>query len=116
MEDYSFANYSVYDLRRYLISKGITVGSFRKASLVKLAEATAALCLEDNIDFHDDVLDLTSVPLLFLTKTNKNSSQSNKFRPRLSRFFTASPQVHLTRLFIDEGKNNLKSSTDLTPV
>ena len=55
MEDYSFANYSVYDLRRYLIFKGITVESFRKASLVKLAEATVILVLEDEIDFHEDV-------------------------------------------------------------
>ena len=67
MKDYSFVNYSVYDVRRYLIFEGITVASFRKASVVKIAEATATLGLKDNIDFHEDVLDLTSVPLLFLT-------------------------------------------------
>ena len=98
MEDYSSANYSVYDLRSYLIPKGITVGSFRKASLVKLAEATATLCLEDNSDFHEDVLDLTLVPLLFLTKTNKNSSQSDKFRPRPFRLDFSLPLHRFIRL------------------
>ena len=55
MADYSFTNYSasVYDFRRYLISKGTTVGSFRKASLVNLGKTAAMLGLEDNIDFHD---------------------------------------------------------------
>ena len=51
MEDYSCANCSVSDLRRFLISKGITVGTFKKASLVKLR-------LDGNIGFQEDVLDL----------------------------------------------------------
>ncbi|KXJ08989.1 hypothetical protein AC249_AIPGENE17522, partial [Exaiptasia diaphana] len=59
MEDYSYANRSVYDLRRYLISKGITVGTFKKSSLVKLAEAASTLNLQDNVDFHEGVLDLS---------------------------------------------------------
>lgn len=51
MEDYSYPNCSVSDLRRFLISKGITVGTFKKASLVKLR-------LDGNIVFQEDVLDL----------------------------------------------------------
>lgn len=51
MEDYSYANCSVSNLRRFLISKGITVGTFKKASLVKLR-------LDGNIGFQEDVLDL----------------------------------------------------------
>ena len=65
MEAFNFAHWSVYDLKRYLISKGITVGNFKKASLVKLADAAASLHLEDIVHFHENKG--------FLAKTSKEN-------------------------------------------
>ena len=89
MEDYLFANNSVYDSRRYLISKRITVGSFRKANLLKLAEAASTRGLEDNIEFDDNVLDETErlringvrMPDPFSIPENKLTNQLNNVPP-----------------------------------
>lgn len=50
---------NVYNLRNFLLSKGITVAKCKKADLVKLAKAAINLGLEGNIDFHEDSLDLS---------------------------------------------------------
>ena len=52
-------NYSVYELRMFLISKGVTVGSSKKTELLKLAQAAISVGLMENVDFHDDVFDLS---------------------------------------------------------
>ena len=55
-------NYSVYELRIFLISKGVTVGSIKKIELLKLAEAAIlSVGLTENVDFHDYVLDLSDL-------------------------------------------------------
>eukprot|EP00112_Aurelia_sp_Birch-Aquarium-sp1_P010992 Seg2322.5 transcript_id=Seg2322.5/GoldUCD/mRNA.D3Y31 product="hypothetical protein" protein_id=Seg2322.5/GoldUCD/D3Y31 len=50
---------NVYNLRNFLLSKGITVAKCKKADLVKLAKAAINLGLEGNVDFHEDSLDLS---------------------------------------------------------
>ncbi len=50
---------NVYNLRNFLISKGITVSKCNKTDLVKLAKAAINLGLNDNVDFHEDSLDLS---------------------------------------------------------
>ena len=50
---------NVYNLRNFLLSRGVTVSKSRKADLVKLAKAAINLGLEGNVDFHEDPLDLS---------------------------------------------------------
>ena len=52
-------NYSVYELRMFLISKGVPVGSSKKTELLKLAQSAISVGLMENVDFHDDVFDLS---------------------------------------------------------
>ena len=54
-----FQKMNVYNLRNFLMSRGITVSDSNKKDLVKLAEAAATMGLPSNVEFHDDVLDLS---------------------------------------------------------
>ena len=49
----------VYNLRDFLLSRGITVSKCRKADLIKLAKASINLGLEGKVDFHEDPLDIS---------------------------------------------------------
>ena len=54
-----FRQMNVYNLRSFLISRGITVSNLNKDDLVKLAEAAATMGLPTNVEYHDDDFDLT---------------------------------------------------------
>ncbi len=58
-EDEEIERMSVYDLRRILMSKGITVSNKRKSELVVLAKAAIRLGLASNVKYHEDNLDLS---------------------------------------------------------
>ena len=54
-----FQKMNVYNLRNFLMSRGIAVSDSNKKDLVKLAEAAATMGLPSNVEFHDDVLGLS---------------------------------------------------------
>ena len=58
LQDSDIMKMSVYDLRHFLISKGITVTNVRKAELVMLAKAALSLDLRTNVDCHEVKLEL----------------------------------------------------------
>ena len=80
---------SVYDLRHFLISKGITVASSRKADLVMLAKAAVSLGLPGNVDHHEDKFNLqerlvikgTRVPDPFSIPVNQFTNRLNRVPP-----------------------------------
>ena len=50
---------NTYNLRNFLLSRGITVSKCKKTDLVRLAKAAVNLGLESNIDFQKHSLDLS---------------------------------------------------------
>ena len=52
-------NMNVYNLRNFLLSKGITVSKCKKTDLVRLGKASVNLGLESNVYFHEDSLHLS---------------------------------------------------------
>ena len=77
---------SVYDLRHFLISKGITVASSRKADLVMLAKAAVSLGLPGNVDHHEDKFNLQGRLLIKGTRVpDPFSIPVNQFTNRLNR-------------------------------
>ncbi len=58
LQESDLEKWSVYDLRHFLISKGITVGNSRKADLLLFAKAAVNLGLPQNVDHHEDQFDL----------------------------------------------------------
>ena len=49
----------VFNLRNFLLSRGITISKCKKADVVKLAKAAINLGLDVNVDFHEGFLDLS---------------------------------------------------------
>ena len=77
---------SVYDLRHFLISKGITVASSRKADLVMLAKAAVSLGLPGNVDHHEDKFNLQERLVIKGTRVpDPFSIPGNQFTNRLNR-------------------------------
>ena len=54
-----FKNMSIYNLRSFLIARGITVSDSNKNNLVNLAQAASMMGLPTNVEFHDDELDMS---------------------------------------------------------
>ena len=54
-----FKTMSIYNLRCFLIARGITVSDSHKNNLVNLAQAASTMGLPTNAEFHDDELDLS---------------------------------------------------------
>ena len=54
-----FKKMSIYNLRSFLIARGITVSDSNKNNLVNLAQAASTMGLPTNAEFHDDELDMS---------------------------------------------------------
>ena len=54
-----FKNMGIYNLRSFLIARGITVSDSNKNNLVNLAQAASTMGLPTNVEFHDDELDMS---------------------------------------------------------
>ena len=85
LQESDIVKMSVYDLRHFLISKGITVANCRKAELVMLAKAALSLGLRTNVDHHEDKLDLEERLLIKGTRVpDPFSIPENQFTNRLN--------------------------------
>ena len=85
LQESDIVKMSVYDLRHFLISKGITVTNSRKAELVMLAKAALSLGLRTNVDHHEDKLDLEERLLIKGTRVpDPFSIPENQFTNRLN--------------------------------
>ena len=50
---------NVYNLRNFLLDRGITAANYQRADLIVFAKAAPKMKLSTNIDFHEDKLDLS---------------------------------------------------------
>ena len=57
--DAKFKNMGIYNLRSFLIARGITVSDSNKNNLVNLAQAASTMGLPTNVECHDDELDMS---------------------------------------------------------
>ena len=59
-----FKKLSIYNLRCFLIARGITVSDSNRNNLVNLAQAASTMGLPTNVEYHDDELDLSERPTI----------------------------------------------------